>query len=358
MLRRHFMTKSPIKANVIIKYIAKEHVKFFGGLAKKGMNNFNERIIVINDVYANGEGVWELLLENKNRLDDTYFFDDESHCQGYPNNYTYLIGDAPYYESNLNISSITIPNGVKELINSFIYIDTSSIIKEFILPETLESLYGDFLIGATNIEKIIIPKNVVRVGKLIDLKIINSNFKLKEILIYSSIPVLDTHNGTIEPPLGKYDNNDIDIKIRVYADCINEYKNDAIWGQYSDLYDTINTAIIYIDGEGVRQFYEFYGTDIEETYEGIIEDVSTQVIYLPNSVTEIWHHSFVDLTNLTEIHIPNTVTFIGLSALPFASDIVIFFDGTKAEWETIEKDPYWLNNANVLIVCKDGEIDL
>lgn len=381
MLRRHFITGDE-KPDFIITYYAPEHIPFFNGYKDEidslMLNDNLEfetkyQFKCILDTFDDGVGQYGIkLLSDNNGLwcsNWTIRFDtlNEFGSLGF---YYELSSHIKYNNTN-DITCIILPKEIKHL-DGTLMADPNHYnysVEIITLPEYLETFNNKVLYSLQAIKNIVIPDTVTFMSDHTlqidcdsdDVGSANTgNMSLEEIILKPFTPPdSDTNN-----PIGVYDTTryiNPNLKIRVYADCIDKYKNDAIWGQYFDLYDTINSTIIYIDSEGNRQLCELYGTDVEFTHKGLIEDVSTQAIYLPNSVTEIQHNSFDDLINLRIIRIPNTISYIGAYAFYSAHvDILqISFDGTKEEWESVEKDPNWLYSlSNVIISCTDGDIEL
>ena len=81
-------------------------------------------------------------------------------------------------------------------------------------------------------------------------------------------------------------------------------------------------------------------------------------ITIPDGVTSIGDHAFSGCSALTTITIPDSVTTIGVSA--FYGCIIltdITFNGTKEQWNDIEKGSDWDYDADLYtIYCTDGEI--
>lgn len=83
-------------------------------------------------------------------------------------------------------------------------------------------------------------------------------------------------------------------------------------------------------------------------------------IILPNSVTSISGRAFEGCSRLTEIIIPKGVTVIGYQAFYYCTNLTaISFDGTKSEWNAIEKGEWWNRTVPATVVhCSDGDVPL
>ena len=81
-------------------------------------------------------------------------------------------------------------------------------------------------------------------------------------------------------------------------------------------------------------------------------------VTIGNSITSISGCMFEDCKKLTSITIPNSVTSIGHSAFNDCNNLEkILFNGTKDEWNSIQKYTDWnRNTGDYKIQCIDGEI--
>ncbi len=78
--------------------------------------------------------------------------------------------------------------------------------------------------------------------------------------------------------------------------------------------------------------------------------VEIPTLELPSTVKTIGDYSFANCGKLTEVHIPSSVKNIGNYAFAYCDNLKdIYFDGTKAEWDAINKKNGW--NAG-LTNCK------
>ena len=81
---------------------------------------------------------------------------------------------------------------------------------------------------------------------------------------------------------------------------------------------------------------------------------------IPNSVTNIGERAFCDCSSLTSITIPEGVTRIGDSAFSYFRSLTnITYNGTQAQWNSINKNIYWRFCSEIkTITCTDGVITL
>lgn len=80
-------------------------------------------------------------------------------------------------------------------------------------------------------------------------------------------------------------------------------------------------------------------------------------ITIPDNVTSIGAAAFSGCSNLTSVTIPDSVTSIGSSAFYNCNITSISFNGTKAQWNAIEKGSYWnYYTGDYTVHCTDGDI--
>lgn len=81
-------------------------------------------------------------------------------------------------------------------------------------------------------------------------------------------------------------------------------------------------------------------------------------ITIGNNVITIYRDAFSNCSELTSITIPDSVTKIEYSAFRNCNKLTdINFKGTKAQWDAIQKEPYWNDNTGDYTVhCTDGDI--
>ncbi len=87
-----------------------------------------------------------------------------------------------------------------------------------------------------------------------------------------------------------------------------------------------------------------------------VNNVSVTELALPDGVTAIKDHAF-ESSRLTSITIPQSVKTIGYDAFQYCPSLErIDYLGTKAQWEAIEKNRYWISSESYTIHCTDGDI--
>lgn len=99
-------------------------------------------------------------------------------------------------------------------------------------------------------------------------------------------------------------------------------------------------------------------------YEGITEIgseafhdcTSLERVAIPNGVREIGQSAFAYCNSLRTVTLPRSVKKIGDEAFFACDNLTVHFDGTKEQWEAVEKVRYW-NGVGVFAVrCTDGEL--
>ena len=81
-------------------------------------------------------------------------------------------------------------------------------------------------------------------------------------------------------------------------------------------------------------------------------------VTIPDSVTSIGRSAFSGCSGLTSVTIPDSVTSIGDWAFYYCGDLTdITFQGTKAQWQAVEKGSDWaMNTGAFTVICTDGTI--
>lgn len=77
------------------------------------------------------------------------------------------------------------------------------------------------------------------------------------------------------------------------------------------------------------------------------------------AVETLGHHCFANTTNLEAIHLPNTIKMIDVGAFDFTTAKIIYWYGTRGEWESVEYkgDNDILNSMDVICVEDDMVFD-
>lgn len=120
-----------------------------------------------------------------------------------------------------------------------------------------------------------------------------------------------------------------------------------IFSSYSDYQETLSS--MEVDGELLDEMVDNYVFDT--TGEHIVK---FELI----DETTIGTEAFYRTETLVRVTIPNNVTYIGSQAFD-SCDILedVYYNGTMAEWENVEKESDWVYYSNVSVVhCTDGDV--
>ena len=87
---------------------------------------------------------------------------------------------------------------------------------------------------------------------------------------------------------------------------------------------------------------------------------SLKSVNIPDSVTSIGNLAFYECYSLKSVTIGNGVTSIGDWAFEYCRRLTsVTFNGTKAEWQAIEKGMCWKGaGPATVVVCTDGELNI
>lgn len=88
-------------------------------------------------------------------------------------------------------------------------------------------------------------------------------------------------------------------------------------------------------------------------------NTSISNVTIPSTVKSISSFAFYGCSKLSSITIPKSVTRIGSSSFAVCSALKdINFNGTKEQWNTIEKGIYWdYNTGDYTVICTNGKLD-
>ncbi|MBQ3824555.1 MAG: leucine-rich repeat protein [Spirochaetaceae bacterium] len=76
-------------------------------------------------------------------------------------------------------------------------------------------------------------------------------------------------------------------------------------------------------------------------------------------ITESGECAVLGCSSLSSVEIPQSVTKIGWSAFGWCDALSsVVFAGTKAEWNAVEKERYWLSEYSAIecVQCADGVV--
>jgi len=212
-------------------------------------------------------------------------------------------------------------------------------ITEVTITDSVTSIGDSAFSGCTSLTRVVIGDSVTYIG--------NYAFKGCSSLTSIVIPDSVTSIGTD----AFYNCSSIES---VYITDIEKWCKISFSYSNNPLY---NGANLYLNGELVTNLelpdsvtsignYAFYGC------------ITLTSVVIPDSVTSIGEGAFHDCTSLTSVVIPDSVTSIGGNAFFLCSAITdIYYGGTYADWEWIDKSYGWDYHIDYKLHCSDGEYD-
>ena len=289
--------------------------------ARAFAGNTNITSVIIPDSVTS---IGDYAFEDCSSLTEIKFKDIASYCQinglGNVDKSKVYIGEQKLTE----MTSIVIPDGVTSIGYGAFY--GCSSLTSITIPDSVTSIDNRAFYGCSSLTSITIPDGVTNIGGFA----FHNCSKLTSITIPDSVTSIGDYAF-------RYCSSLESITIPDSMTSIGEY---AFYNCSSLTSITIPSSVT-----SIRQ--------------GAFQDCSSLTsINLPDGVTSIGRYAFNGCSSLTSITIPDSVKFIGNSAFyncRLLTDIT--YEGTKAQWESIEKGYSWNNNTgNYTVHCTDGDI--
>ena len=249
-----------------------------------------------------------------------------------PNSVT-SIEDSAFRGCN-SLTSVTIPNSVTSIGISAFSGCTSLV--SVTIPDGVTSIgYGAFW-GCTSLTSVIIGNGVTSIGGAA----FRDCTSLTSIIIPGSVTSIGDQAFGYCPSLERLTVAPGNPKYHSAGNCVIETATGT-------LIQGCNNSVIPSDGSVTSiGDYAFRGC------------TSLTSITIPDSVTSIGDHAFDNCTALTSIVIPDSVTSIGAYAFAYCDSLTsVTFDGTKAEWNAVDKGSSWKHNCPFsAVICSDGSV--
>ena len=289
------------------------------------------------------------------------------------NSVTSIGGDA--FSGCSSLTNVTIPNGVTSIGSSAF--KGCSNLTNVTIPNSVTSIGENAFNRCTNLEKVFYN------GTVAQWKSINVG-KYNEYLTKSIIKCIDgvIGNGNIEK-IGDYEcqlNNDYTVSI---VKCLN--KPDTIIIPANISYEGFKFNVTSIGANVFCDFSNLISVTIPDSVKSIGINafkncVSLTSVSMSNSLTSIGDSAFYRCANLTNITIPNSVTSIGESAFCLCKSLTcvnipngvvsieesafdecirlrkVYYNGTIAQWKSINFEYGNSYLAEAIIKCSDGVI--
>ena len=122
-------------------------------------------------------------------------------------------------------------------------------------------------------------------------------------------------------------------------------------GNVTDRYNELFAGCSKLESVTFGENFEIIG------YEMFRDCTSLQEIELPAGAKVIENFAFEGCTALTKLCLPNSITKIGSYLFSECETLpTVYFDGTKAEWDAIEKGDLVRYGETLTVHCSDGTV--
>ena len=286
---------------------------FYGctGLEKIKVDETNSRYICVNNCLVDKE-TKTLILGCKNSV----IPDDGS---------VVSISKMAFYGYK-ELTSVTIPDSVTSIGDSAFYGCTG--LTSVTIPDSVTSIGERAFYGCSGLTSFTIGSGVKSIGFFA----FEGCHKLAEVINNSNLNITE----------GSYDNGyagyyALSVKKGGMTDIV---KKD---GYLFYTYNGVNYLLGYTGTDMNLTLPENYNGQNYEIYENLFYNCTTLTsVVIPDSVRSIGKMAFYGCTGLTSVTIGKNVTSIGKYAFSDCTRLeTIYYKGTRAQWEAIEKDSAW-----------------
>lgn len=298
-------------------------------------------------------------------------------------------GSTPlYYAKNLylngnKVTDLVIPDGVTDIgWGAFHNCESLTSVK---IPDSVKSISGNTFNGCINLTNIRIPDGVVNIGENAFYNTgyynIASNWENGVLYIGKHLIKADALTvkscsvtaGTKSIADGAFYECDALVDITIPEGVVNI--GDRAFCECDALVDiTIPEGVVSIGSSSFYHCDSLKNIVISESVTLIKEyaffGCGLESIIIPQNVVSIGRYAFSQCYALESITLPNSITNIQENAFNGAGSyynayggrqLLIEFQGTKAEWNAIEKEGGWDHDFNenkiTKIICRDGVIE-
>ena len=254
------------------------------------------------------------------------------------------------------LTEISIPNSITHIGNSaFVH----SKLTEILIPDSVTSI-GDYAFADCLLTEIIIPDSIINLGiapfscqTLTSIQVSKNNPAYKDIdgnLYNKDGTLLIQYSKNKTESSFSIPNGVTTIGDNAFESCTN-LTNVVIPDSVTSIGDCAFEACINLTNVVIPDSVTSIGDYAFAFCTNLTE------IIIPEGMKEIPRQSFDSCSQLTSIVIPNSIETIGEWAFSNCYNLTeIIFNGTKEEWNAIEKYE-WNAQLNITkIICTDGEI--
>ena len=266
------------------------------------------------------------------------------------------IGEHAFFNCN-SLTSITIPNSVTS-IGRYAFFSCDSL-TSIVIPDSVTSIGDSAFESCNSLTSIVIPDSVTSIGDSAfescdSLTSVTIGDGVTSIGWYAFSYCYSLETLTVAPGNPKYHSTENCIIETATKTLVVGCKSSVIpddgsvtsIGQFAFAHCDSLTSIVIPDSV----------TSIGSDAFGYCDSLTS--VTIGNGVTSIGWSAFRDCTSLTSVTIPDSVTSIGSDAFSGCTSLEsVRFEGTVAEWNSVDKGSLWKHNCPFTeVVCSDGSV--
>ena len=220
-----------------------------------------------------------------------------------------------------SLKNIKMPDGITE-IGNFAFEFCSSL-TEIVIPEKVEIIGFAAFQFCSSLTGIVIPENVWKIG----------SGAFHECKYLSDITVT---SGTIYIGHQAFTSN---------TEWFNNQPEGVVY---------LNNSVLDYKGGMPKNTNLILKPDIIGICErAFMKQTNLDSVVIPFGTFYIEDKAFYQCSSLKKIILPNSIDFIGECVFDDCKNAEIYYDGTKAEWDEIDKD---ICNCDIVVHCIDGDV--